>query len=363
MRKILFVCNDINIHPTTGGEKGTRNNYELLQKVFGEEQTSFIKLFGKKPNSLQRKINWIKYGHSHVDKSQVHRLYAIADQFDMIFFDNSYLGNVVRKIKQKHPSIHLVSFFQNVESDFVREAFKHKYFLTRFFIYKGTDANEKNTCLYADALIALNERDKKRIVALYGRTADFILPVNMPDTLDAVDYNREGRISNQITFVGSHFFANVSAVLWFVENVLDRVDIRFIIAGRDMDKLPEHLRNHPKIQIYANVPDLTAIYEMTDLIVSPIFEGSGMKVKTCEALTYGKTIIGSKEAFEGYSITPDVGTECNTSDQYVDAINRFFLDKDRKRFNENARNLFLDKYERQAIILRFHNFIMSLFPQ
>lgn len=37
-------------------------------------------------------------------------------------------------------------------------------------------------------------------------------------------------------------------------------------------------------------------------MVMPIFSGSGMKVKTAEALMYGKFLIGTKEAFEGYEI-------------------------------------------------------------
>ncbi len=41
---------------------------------------------------------------------------------------------------------------------------------------------------------------------------------------------------------------------------------------------------------------------MLDYIISPIFVGGGMKVKTCEALMYGKNIIGTSESFEGYDI-------------------------------------------------------------
>ena len=44
----------------------------------------------------------------------------------------------------------------------------------------------------------------------------------------------------------------------------------------------------------------------------PIFEGSGMKLKTCEALMFGKNIIGTPEAFAGYDIDDytNVGACC-----------------------------------------------------
>jgi len=37
-------------------------------------------------------------------------------------------------------------------------------------------------------------------------------------------------------------------------------------------------------------------------VILPIISGSGMKTKTAEALMYGKSIIGIKEAFEGYKM-------------------------------------------------------------
>lgn len=39
-----------------------------------------------------------------------------------------------------------------------------------------------------------------------------------------------------------------------------------------------------------------------DFLIAPIFEGSGMKLKTAEALMYGKTVFGTTEAFEGYDV-------------------------------------------------------------
>ena len=41
-----------------------------------------------------------------------------------------------------------------------------------------------------------------------------------------------------------------------------------------------------------------------------------MKVKTCEALMFGKNIIGTKEAFEGYELDyQKVGAMCNTKEE------------------------------------------------
>ena len=50
-------------------------------------------------------------------------------------------------------------------------------------------------------------------------------------------------------------------------------------------------------------------------VTSEVETGSGMKVKTCEALMYGKNILGTDEAFEGYELdTARVGGRCNNAE-------------------------------------------------
>ena len=69
--------------------------------------------------------------------------------------------------------------------------------------------------------------------------------------------------------------------------------------------------------------------------------GSGMKVKTCESLMYGKNIIGTKETFEGYNLDTDkVGGLCNTPKEFIDRIN-YFIHHPVTRYNPYAREVFL----------------------
>ena len=48
--------------------------------------------------------------------------------------------------------------------------------------------------------------------------------------------------------------------------------------------------------------DLGEYYRNCDVVIAPIFEGSGMKTKTTEALMWGKYIIGTNESFCGFAI-------------------------------------------------------------
>lgn len=131
------------------------------------------------------------------------------------------------------------------------------------------------------------------------------------------------------------------------------------IVGKGMKKLkenePELLKN---IEIVSDAPDLQPYFAEADIMVLPIFSGSGMKVKTCESLMHGKNIIGTTEAFEGYDVdTKKVGGECNTAEEFIALLNDF-AQNPRPKFNGYSRKIFLEKYSESAVTEMFKETIL-----
>lgn len=92
-------------------------------------------------------------------------------------------------------------------------------------------------------------------------------------------------------------------------------------------------------------------------MVLPIFKGSGMKVKTCESLMYGKNIIATDEALEGYELDYSrMGGKCNTAQEFIDTI-KSFTDSPRPRFNAYSRNTFLEKYSADKVVDSFSDIL------
>ncbi len=138
--------------------------------------------------------------------------------------------------------------------------------------------------------------------------------------------------------------------------MLNHVNIKLQIVGSGMDKL-KHKYKHPKIDFLGYVRDLKFVIMDSDYILSPIFKGSGMKVKTCEALMYGKNIIGTTEAFEGYEIDfKKVGAVCNTKKEFIYTLNNYASIK-REKFNYYSREYFLSKYSFNATLEKFNELI------
>lgn len=117
-----------------------------------------------------------------------------------------------------------------------------------------------------------------------------------------------------------------------------------------MNRLPDNIKREKKVKIFSDVPDLTKFFENADFMILPIFSGSGMKVKTAESLMNGKYILGTKEAFMGYEITPDCGIECNSAEDFIKAINNLNL---KYKFNDASYQLYLNKYSFDSTLKKF----------
>jgi glycosyltransferase involved in cell wall biosynthesis len=134
------------------------------------------------------------------------------------------------------------------------------------------------------------------------------------------------------------------------------VDIKIKIAGRNMERYRD-VFFHPKVEFLGFVENLSAVIMDADYFLCPIFKGSGMKVKICEALMYGKNIIGTTEAFEGYEVDiSEIGALCNSKEQFISEIRKCGAVK-RRKFNEKSREYYLQKYSYNATLHMFEELI------
>ena len=104
-----------------------------------------------------------------------------------------------------------------------------------------------------------------------------------------------------------------------------------------------------KVEILANVKDLSYYYNRSELVIAPIFLGSGMKVKIAEAIMYNKPVLGTSMAFEGYDLENDSLILANNSFEFIRQIVEF----DPKILVDKPYKLFLEKYSFNATINQF----------
>jgi len=352
--KILFISSRNFLIRGNGGDIATYRNYFSFCEIAGENNVKVIYLSGN-PNStlgwkIKKRINYFRGFKEGLDGIKMKQIIQNSFSFDVVFIESSDYGTIAYHLKKaKYPG-RIITFFHNIEFDIIRQLAKREPW--RFPKVPLNYYNEKQACNYSDVKIVLNSRDSERLHRNYGPNEALIIPISIRDGLKNTDTGSFVSSTPTCLFLGSAWYPNVQGILWFVNNVLDHVDIKLQIVGIGTEILKEKI-NSPKVEIMGYVEDLSQIISNADLMVFPIFLGGGMKVKTCEALMYGKQIIGTTESFEGYNLNlSKVGAVCNTKEDFISAINKISAGGV-KRFNSYNRDSFLKNYSFEATLKLF----------
>jgi len=349
--KILFVSQLAGI--VGGGSRIAKRNLTVLQKIFLKNNVEEYCISVPNESVLFRVYNrCLKHYTNGLGQSDVDKIVRIANKYDYIWVDGSCFGSLCKILKEKNYTGRIFCFFHNIEHEFLIRPWWQR---ALYFLYKRPVLEaERTAARYADFVVCLTSRDRQRIKELYGGANTVILPSSLNDDFQAYAAKAvNGGIPN-LLFVGSNFFANVRGISWFIEKVLPYVNAKLVIVGSGMDALP--YENNDKLEIHGFVDDIAPYYQNADCVIAPIFEGSGMKTKTTEALMWGKYIIGTEEAFCGFDMTEDEGISCQDVESFIKAINDF-KNSNRMNFNSNSRNLFLEKYSIESSVRIIRNIL------
>lgn len=149
-------------------------------------------------------------------------------------------------------------------------------------------------------------------------------------------------------FIGSRYFPNLQAVE-YIKNIASRMsaDYQFLVIGsvakREIDG------NFHALGIIDDEL-LQQIYSLSDLVLMPLPWGTGMSVKTIEAMSYSKVIIGSQIAFRGLPAVN--GDNCIVMDdpqKYPQIISSICDDQaQHDRISKRARKL-AEKYDYRIV--------------
>jgi glycosyltransferase involved in cell wall biosynthesis len=176
------------------------------------------------------------------------------------------------------------------------------------------------------AAVVFTERDRQAI-APYTHHAPIVrISLGMP--LPELALSPLGSPPPSLLFIGSFLHApNVDAAMRLIASIYPHVravypDARLYIVG---DQPPPQLKQMAGqgVVVTGRVPDVTPYLERAAIVVVPLRQGGGMRVKILEALAAGKAIIASPLAAEG--LCPQEGEQlllAETNEQFVEAIVR-----------------------------------------
>lgn len=361
--KLLFIAgHEFIVKQDNGGRQCSYRNYTVLQQIFGAEnvylcmlsnvaqtdESKNIQVFPTHRNKVElvRNTIFFRNGYSRKSKKGIIQ-YINRVNADIVWFDSSITGLLARQLQGKTK---IVVFEHNIEKNYIQNRIK-KSGLPYLLPYLSYACNEKCIIEKADEIICLNERDGLQLRKYYGRTPDFYMPMTFTDRYNAREERKiKKELSDnkelQLLFVGSLFPPNYDGILWFVKNVMAKLsDCKLCIVGKDMERKADELAAD-NVGVIGTVDDLSRYYYAADVVVLPILYGNGMKIKTAEAMMYGKPIVATQEALEGYDVSDVLGiSRCDDAQQFMTVIERLKKLKLNGTIESHTRELFLSKYE------------------
>lgn len=253
------------------------------------------------------------------------------NKYDLVYIDHLQLAVYMDILKEANCPIYLDQ--HNCESQIIkRKSEVTKSLIKRTIInmeYKKLKKFEDMIISCVDKVIVLSEEDKKCLVK--GLKIDREKFIVIPIPIEA-DYKKKNGVQNQevmkIMFLGTlSWFPNAQGIEWFVENVVTALEkhnfkYKLYIVGKDpSENLINKCNENSNIEITGYVNDVNEYIEKCDILVSPIFVGSGMRVKILECIGKRMPVISTTIGAEGIEVENNKSILiANTTEEFVKAI-------------------------------------------
>ena len=348
---------------------GENNVYEidLLEKNYNEKK-NYIAFGYNSKNIGERLIRFVEGNSPFISNKIINKVCHIIqkEKIELVFSEESDLGNLYKKIKIKFQDVKIICFFHDISADLFRKRIEDAPKWKKHYILecKNIIAQEKITQKYVDKRWVFNEADAERFVKNYGYFPDEIIPMGAPRPIYNSSYQNivtNAESKKNILFVCSSYYVNIEGFIWFYNNVLPYLHKKYdlFVVGSGSKQLEGKIRNE-NVKILGRVESMTSYYENADIVIEPVFDGGGMKVKTIEAISFGKYLISTSESLNGYwekipeNLKNEVIFRCNTKQEWIDACN-FLLNTKIKKYNEDIFDTFSKYFSAEALKKQFFN--------
>jgi len=237
----------------------------------------------------------------------------LAESYDIVQLESLYMAPYTETVREHSPHTNVIMRSHNVEGVIWENLAKgSKNPLLKW--YYGLCANrlfryEKASFPKYDLLMAISPSDLERFKDMGLNTKSTVIPVGL-DTNEYRLTDIDHRMPLKLGYLGSlDWKPNIEGLLWFFKDVWPAIHKRygynFALAGRNpvseiLELNCEGLINRGEVE--SSVDFLSHL----DVVVVPLFSGSGIRVKILESMAMGKIVVSTTKGFEGIDIVHGV---------------------------------------------------------
>jgi glycosyltransferase involved in cell wall biosynthesis len=165
---------------------------------------------------------------------------------------------------------------------------------------KITEAQEKQLLSLFDIIVAIQSKDRETFQKMLPD--HHVIQVSYACEPKKFEY-LNGSLIN-ITYVAGPNPSNKRAIANFLHKVWCKLVTKFDqkiqlnIVGKICEELAD-VRIPPNVKLTGWIDELETVYQEADIIINPVYFGTGLKIKNVEALGYGKPLVTTTIGAEG----------------------------------------------------------------
>lgn len=295
---------------------------------------------------------WVRAQHSD---ALAERLRALAPEADAVVLLDDYAGDYARFVAGRAPVVVDKSNVLGWTVNAAAPASGARGLLLSRLSVQLVRRFEGRYVRLARALIVSSEEESNRLEALYGRSADAVVPsaVELPSALSAP--NGEPAVG----WLGIHAYEpNVDGLVRFVEEgwePLGRQGCRLLVAGGDPPPPVRQLERFTGVELLGFVESLDDLFSSVSAAVVPLWQGAGVKLKTLTFMAAGVPVAATPVALEGIAV--EDGRHCLVADDpegLATALRRIMDDRAlAQTLRHEGRELVRDSYTWDTVGPRF----------
>jgi glycosyltransferase involved in cell wall biosynthesis len=206
-----------------------------------------------------------------------------------------------------------------------------------------------------DLLVPITERDHLRLNSMGNMKPAHVSPTGI--SIEKFKKNNNSYIPDSLFYIGAlDWFPNQEGLSWFIDHVWpflkeEKPEVSFHVAGRNSPKWLQKKCLQNRIEFHGEIENAQAFFDSYQIMVVPLFAGSGMRIKIVEAMARSKVIITTTIGAEGIAIENKVhAVISDTSQSFVKEISYLLENNDYfKKIEWNAYELAEHNYSNTGI--------------
>lgn len=228
-------------------------------------------------------------------------------KYDYVFINILAMFAYSNYIKEIDSEVEIVLYEQNCETLIYKRYYQQtnnaikKFFLSKeikkLYRFEQMSINE------TDRLILLSEADRKELGVSSDKCS--IIPIGITPAKRCKSYSMEQKSKLKMLFVGTMtWMPNNEGIIWFLNNIMpncrDKSKFELYIVGKNpSEEVKKLCQSYENVNLLGYVESLDDIYEECDVLIVPLFIGSGQRVKIIEAFSMGYAVISTSIGAEG----------------------------------------------------------------